>query len=326
MMHGRSWRFALIAHTLALSCVMGATVHADDTNPVDVATAREVGYQAMLALERGEYSAAESGLDRALRLRPAPTFYEARGRARLALGKWLAAAQDFSAAIAFGERQHESEAFQHARSNAKQALERLETQLPHLTLLAEGPIEWVTVDGLPWSSAALGVPRPLDPGNHTVEVFARKGAPRRYTVQLEPAEQRSLPIAAPVQLAAAAAASSAPQPVGMAHAQQAPTQSRTPAYALGAASLVLIASAVITGVIALDRRSAFDDENQPQIPSSRKQSLRRDATTWAWLNTGVWAAAIASSGVTAYMFVAGGPSEPSGRSGLDLQLTAAGRF
>ena len=331
---GRHWSWAreLRAATLLVFCLALSTrAHADEDNPVDVATAREVGYQALLALERQEYAIAETGLSRALSLRPAPTFYEARGRSRLALGKWLAAAQDFSAAIAFRERQHESEAFQLARANAKAALARLEAQLPHLTLSPLAPVARVTVDGLAWSSAALGVPRPLDPGAHTIDVFAASGSPRRYTVDLKPAERRTLAIEpAPLPLSAASAVPTEPKPQLAARTLDAPgptsAPNRTAAYVLGATSIALIASAVVTGVVALDRRSAFDDENQPQVPLARKQSLRRDATTWAWLNTGLWTAAIAASGLTAYLFVTGMPSQADGRVGLDLQLTAAGQF
>lgn len=62
-----------------------------------------------------------------------------------------------------------------AKADAEKELEALEPRIPYVTLTVQGagskPVT-VTMDGTPVPSALLGVPRPVDPGDHRFEARA----------------------------------------------------------------------------------------------------------------------------------------------------------
>lgn len=308
---------------------------AQSRSDVDRTTARELGREALVALAAHDYAKAEERLDRALSLHQAPTLFLARARARQGLGKLLSAAEDFRAVLRFADTPEEHKSFAKARLDARAELDRLEPQLPHLSLHAPKGVARVTVNGVEWPPAALGIARPLDPGPYEIEVTSTSGATKTYrillgigqnrqlTLEIEPLHVRALqPLTAAAtvrpEVPALAPTSTAPQPQA---------GSRVPAYVLGGATLVLVAGAIVTGVIALDKRADFNRRNQPEVSAAEKQELRSSASSWAWINTGIWAAALASAGVTTYVFVVTGDSDAARpNAGMGVQLGATGRF
>ncbi len=76
----------------------------------------------------------------------------------------------------------------------KERLAALEVRLPRLTLQAEskGPPVTVLRDGAQLSSAALGVPLPMDPGEHRIVVRAALRQTREYVVILDEGERLKL--------------------------------------------------------------------------------------------------------------------------------------
>jgi hypothetical protein len=98
------------------------------------------------------------------------------------------------------------------------------------------------------------------------------------------------------------------------------SSSKAARYTLGAATLALTAGAIVTGIVALQKRDNYHDRNRDDVAMSEKLQLRSAATTWGWVSTALGGAAIAAAGTFVYLtFV---PASDQGSAGV--QLTATG--
>jgi hypothetical protein len=77
-------------------------------------------------------------------------------------------------------------------------------------------------------------------------------------------------------------------------------------------TLAFVVGAVVTGVLALDRKADFDEHNpRPSVDQETKQKLRDSASAMAWVNTALVGAAIVGGGVTAYLWFTEPDAEPN---------------
>jgi hypothetical protein len=196
----------------------------------------------------------------------------------------------------------EHRALAQARLDARAQLAQLEPRIPSLTLLAAVEPVHVRVDAAVWPAPALGVARLLDPGEHTVEATDALGKVARQHIHLAEGQRHTLELT-PASLSVGASSSKPTKSVDTtAQARPAAVSGMpTTTYLLGAVSLGLVAGAIATGFVALERRSAFDERNRPDVDMASKERLHSTATGWAWVNTGLWAGALVSAGLTLYV-------------------------
>src|SRR6476659_9565676 len=90
----RGWSVPLTFLVL-LYCDLGRGA-AQDANGASLATARQFGREGLRALEEGDNARADGALSAAIEAHDAPTLRLARGRARRALGRMLAAKEDYA--------------------------------------------------------------------------------------------------------------------------------------------------------------------------------------------------------------------------------------
>jgi hypothetical protein len=145
-----------------------------------------------------------------------------------------------------------------------QAVERLEQQIPRLTLLLEPPPQdaILYLDGVQRSTRLIGKTIPLDPGKHRVEVVAQGFDVFSHELALLPEERRELAVV----LVAAAKNSQAP----LAPLPAKPTRARNSEAATGLSPLtyVLISEGVISvaslsvGVVFSLRAQQYEEERQ----------------------------------------------------------------
>src|ERR1043165_9484120 len=99
-----------------------------------------------------------------------------------------------------------------ARTDGKKKLEGLEPRVPYVSVVAQGagpkPVT-VTMDGVQVPPALLGVPRPVNPGEHRFEALAegmdsavssilvRESRSETVVLTLHPAAPGAVPAAAP---------------------------------------------------------------------------------------------------------------------------------
>lgn len=302
--------------------LVASVARADDD---ELKIARSLGREGMGAWAAGDYARADELLSRAIRVHPAPTLFEKRGATRVALGKLLAAASDLRAAAEFTIRADDHPAYQQARRRAEEKLQALMPQIPRLTLKTRGQLTRVTVNGNVWSLPTGTESRALDPGSYVVEVRDTAGHDRSYEVTLALSDHRDVVLEGAPK-APSPVETPGPTPSGVSVSSEGTSAW---AYIWSAAAGVLVVATVATGIVALQRRAAFERNNRDDVTLQDKQHLRAVASTWAWVSTALGASAGLAAGTTAYVILV--PNEVAGSAhagGHEWKLAAGmvGRF
>ncbi|HEU4405380.1 MAG TPA: tetratricopeptide repeat protein [Polyangiaceae bacterium] len=144
----------------------------------DRATARTLGREAGDALKANDYPKALDLYTRAERLYKAPTLSLGRARALAGMGKLVSAVEAYRRIVQEGPGQDPTGAFRKAVAAASAEVSKLEPRLGGVVLTLQGPSSaQITLDGEPFPDAALGVRRPIDPGQHVAKAQADNYAP-----------------------------------------------------------------------------------------------------------------------------------------------------
>ena len=171
---------------ITIACVLVAVpVWAQDS--ADLAMARQLGTEGLRAAEQGNCQLAVEKLARAEKLHHAPPTLERLGECEVALGHYVDGTENLRRVARERIADGSPNVFYTAQARAKTALEQA---LPHLAKVridvAGPPSGDVTlkIDNAQVSSAAIGVERPIDPGNHTIEATAPgfKATTQRFEV------------------------------------------------------------------------------------------------------------------------------------------------
>ncbi len=166
------------ATTLALACSLAlssAECLAADQSAADRTTAVRLATEGQHALIKKDYDTAADRFERANDLVPAPTFVARLARARVGQGRLVEAFDLYRRIVTEGVDESKP-AFRAAFEEAKKALGPLEKRLASVSVTVHGPLPAgarVTLNGVEVPPAALGLWRPVDPG----QVVARVEAP-----------------------------------------------------------------------------------------------------------------------------------------------------
>jgi hypothetical protein len=151
----------------------------------DKGTARELTIQGYAALNAKDWATAADRFSRADKLFHAPTITVGLARAHAALGKLVAAHEEYSRVTHEQVPANASAAFTSAIEDAGRELAALTPRVPGVVINLKGPEgSRVTLDDVEVPSAALGVKRPADPGQHVVRAIAVGHTPVQATVTL----------------------------------------------------------------------------------------------------------------------------------------------
>ena len=178
MKYRRSFAALAVAATLLLP---GPALAAGPSD-ADRATARALAAQGHQALDDGDYATAADRFARADALVHAPTLMLGLARAQAGLGKLVAANESLNRILREGVAPDAPKVFAEAVDNARKALAAIGPRLCWVTLTVsgaaghEGDVK-VLLDGAEVPSAAIGVPRAVDPGRH-LAVVTLEGAGR----------------------------------------------------------------------------------------------------------------------------------------------------
>jgi len=315
---------------LALCLAASRAAAQSPTEAGERAAARRLASDGFAELEQGQPAAAEQSFTRALALYKAPTLYLARGRARLQLNWLVAASEDFRAAASFTLAQDETAAYASARAEAALEWSKLEKRLPTLTVQLTGDAKELRVDKVVWPIESVGVARPFDPGRHLVEAIDYEGQLHSSSILLQEGSPAVVTLSLPARAPAAQAQALAPAAVAAPAADSGetsqapgaallPEQHRaipTAAWVSGGVTVALVAAAVVTGVLALNRRAEYNENNRADVAMERKRELRDSARTMDWVNTAFVGGALVGAGVTTYFLLAQPSADVSARVGL----------
>ena len=245
----------------ALLCTPG--VWAQEVDDATRASARQLGYSGVEAFEAQNYTVASDKLERAYRVLQVPTLGLWSARALAKLGKLVQAQERYFKVgrlpIGGGDADVQSK----AQADAATELAALLPRIPSVEIELQGADAAevsLSLDGTPVSSALVGVPRPVDPGAHTL--VGTRGAERQqvsFTVA-EAAHPHVALTFAPGGAAASPVDATTPGP-GEAASDRPRSTQRTWGWVtvgVGAAGLVF---GGVTGGLVLSKKSDFDAEH-----------------------------------------------------------------
>jgi hypothetical protein len=277
----------------ALACALSlfpVSAVAQEASEADIAQARALGEQASNAFNAGNYAESEKLWAAAGKLYPkAPTLSLGLARAAAKNGHVVLAQEQYNKIIReWGNVASPPPAFKDALEAAQREVGDVSKRVASVTINVEGGATnpTVTVDGVGVPAAALGLRRPVDPGQHTVHAEAQgyKGADAPFQVAeggtaIATLKLEKAPEAQPV-------AGGAPPPGGDYSSPKAGGGSNKTlaivALGVGGAGLVF---GTITGLIAVGKHGDLKDSCPDGKCPSDKQSDIDSYKTMGTLST-----------------------------------------
>lgn len=262
----RSARAALAA-ALFVTALSSVPAYADPT-PQDISQARDLGQQAQAAHEAGNYAESERLWTAASHLYPAaPTLTLGLARAQAKQGKYVLARENYNKIIREqSSNPNASQAFKDALAAAQSEIEAATAKIGHVTITiaadvpGSAPNAQVTLDNDAVNAAGLGVPRPIDPGQHTLKATAEGYLPAEMTFQVPEAGNADAKLTLKKDASATPTAPPTPSPASPTEAPKTTTTKRDHtwgaiAFGVGGAGLVF---GGVTGVLAMSKHGDLD--------------------------------------------------------------------
>jgi hypothetical protein len=252
-------RSVVPALALLISVTATHVAHADDA--ADVAAARQFGSEGVNLAEEGKCKEAIEKLDRAEKLRHAPTTAGRLGECEIEVGRIVSGTERLQRLLREPPAANAPPAFTTALQRAQQVLDKALPRIAviHVAVAAPpGTKIALSVDGEKISDVFIDADRPTDPGLHTVQASSPGFYPASTKVALKDSETKRIELkleADPNYKVAVAPTPTPETPTPIAPPPEEPPPSRVPAYAafgVGGAGVVV---GTITGIMALGRKS-----------------------------------------------------------------------
>jgi hypothetical protein len=243
-----AWLFVVVVATPAL---------AGD----DVAAAEALFDRGLADMNAGRFATGCPAIEESYRLDPRPGTLFTLAECQAKWGHFATASARYDDYLAAYERLNaDQQAKQRERPKvAKAQKAALAEKIPHLTLTlpAGAPKGTVVVrDDVELAAPALGIPLPVDPGDHTIVVRAPGRPPSESRITLAPGEKKEIALevkAAPIEKSATAGDASS----GEASGGLGPL--RIAGIAVGSLGLAGIIAGAVTGGMALSAKGVVDD-------------------------------------------------------------------
>ncbi len=268
----------------------------------DRATARTAGNQGAEAFDQARYADSLELFAHAEALVHAPPHQLYMARALAKLGKLVKASETYMKVVREGLPPDAPRAFVDAHASAVDEQRALAARIPMLKIVLQGPgAEGATVamDGKALPAAFVGIARPVDPGEHTLEARSERSA--SDVIKLALAEGGNETVTLSVHPVANANGEGAAPGPSERPASTGGSGLRTAAWvALGVGGAGLVAGTLFVVENRNDRTSADALCPSGVCPTAKKGDVTslddsaKTMATLAWVGYGVGAAAIAT--------------------------------
>jgi hypothetical protein len=295
---------------LVSACVLAVPAASHAQSAADVASARDLFKEAALMGLKGDWEGARSAYAKSLKLKRAPITLYSIAVAEKNTGHLIDALEHFRAFLA----EPSTPATQPYEDSARGATEELAKRVAHVLvkLTPDGAGPRVTIDGVEVPTAALDVPRMVDPGEHEVAASANGYLAAKQSVRLAEGGSTTVTLA----LAKAPVDAAAPEPPVLAPAARsteppsrapdsAPLPNRTLPVALMVGGGALLAGGVVVGLLGVSQASGAPTQDGPDATSGKTKALAGDI---------VGGVGIAAAGLGVVLFVLGKPTRARGSS------------
>lgn len=260
---------------LAAMAVFMVAQSAQAQTEEELAGARSAATQGAKAFQAGQWEQAIDMFERAESLVHAPPHLLYMARAHEKLGSLVTARELYNKIIREKLAPDAPEAFGEAQAAARAEIQAIEPRLASLTVSVSAPqgvTPLVTMDGKQVPAALLGVPRPVDPGEHVIEASAQgylpaqakavlaEGGADSVTLTLTPDPQAAAAGAAPPDEPASAAPHASPATPEDTGATMKGGSLRLPAYISFGVGAVGLGAGVLFTLQSASKRSDANDK------------------------------------------------------------------
>ncbi|WP_437640192.1 hypothetical protein [Sorangium sp. So ce854] len=331
-------------HRLALACSLGAVTLAARAAPVhaqDVATAEALFQRGLAAMQAGRYETGCPALNESYRLDPRPGTLFTVAECEARSGKIATAATRYADYLAlFARLSPDAQAKQKGREKvATRRRAALLPDIPELTLSLppDAPDGTIVRRGeITLGAPMLGVPLPIDPGEHVVTTQAPGAQPLEQRISIARGEKKQITLqvnAAPAAGAGAAArgpvagrpaaSQSAPRAPAAGPAPQpgapAPDGSwrRTGALVAGGVGAAVLVVGGVTGALAFVEKATVDDNCVDTRCNPEGMRAVESSRTFALASTiGLGVGVVGLGAAVALLLTAPPPEDGAARAGL----------
>ena len=225
------------------------------------------------------------------------------------VGQLAEALQHWKQAVQLGTATRDRRA-----EEACRRLDALEGRVPRLIihLAPDAPASTrVTRDGVELGQATLGVPLPVNPGEHEIEVITPGHAPKRYAAAVAEGEVKELDVTVGGRLPERPEATEAPLVPPRAAPEPVAEPDNSLAYVLGGVGIAGVVVGSITGAMLIDKNRTIDAQcNADNECTEQGLAAVEDAKGLVPISNVAWVVGVVGLGASTYLFVTSGPSAP----------------
>lgn len=286
--------------SLVLAAMLLCQGIAHAQSPADVALARDLFREGAKLAQDGRWAEARERYMRSLALKRAPLTLYSLGVANREIGRFVDALESFRAFLVEADLQNAAnKPYEQPARDAIAALEKRVGRLDIRIAPASPPALSVRVDGAEVPQAALGLPRIVDPGEHTIVVRAQGYREATTKAKVGEGEQAAVTITL-VRIGPKGPGPGPVKPPGGGIPPIVPERPVVPIFLL-AGGAVAFASGLTVGLIGVQKASDAPAQDGPEAAQARRLALAGDI---------VGSVGILAAGAGIAMLLLGKPEDP----------------
>ncbi len=310
------WRNHISGSVLVM-VFLAAGVALAEPSAADKETARSLMNEADKAYAAKDYKAANKAYVAAHAIMGVPTTGVEVAKTQEALGMLVEARDTLLDVARFPEKPNEPQAFVAARMRAKVLAPQIAARIPSLTIqvggLSQGIVPELRIDQAPVASAAIGLARKVNPGDHVIvvrapgyretlkEVHVKESENAQVQLEMKRADEAAAPLASSSAAPLAPPATSASSRPWDVRVDSPPAKKTSPlVYGGFIAGGLGLGLGLVTGIMAMSNASSAKDSCEGNRCRPEAQSDIDSSKTMGTISTISFAVGVLGAGVGIY--------------------------
>jgi hypothetical protein len=223
-------------------------------------------------------------------------------------GKTATAWAQFRDALGIAKREANADRESYARTH----IAALEPKISHLTISVQPGVDTtgltVTLDDVSLGTAILGAALPVDPGNHVIAVAQQGKQPWKTEIEIGKENDAKAVAIPPLKDLPPPPKEEPKPPIGPKTPDAPPPRNDTPGWVVGGAGVVLLGTALFTGIEASSKWNTRNDLCPNDKCVSGGLDADKTARRWALATDIFVATGVIATGIGAYLLLKPGPT------------------